>query len=314
SVGKEVQKYHRLHGGENMPADAFALWNLFRDALDPNHESEQLERRLRTPSDMPEQKESRSHKESAEHLLDTEVTCSAPLLTEEPISDKNSSREILNINDDEEDLEEEQKQSLIQISEGKAPRRAGFNYYNEEYDPPPPSNPSYKKKTEKVGFLGAVAQAHEVGDSSFCFPALMAVDGDGEPEWKPLPFKIVKELRSAVKDLGPTAPYALQLVENIGAQWLTPFDWQQTARSCLTPGQYLLWKTEYEELAKAAIQSQLLKKTRDGNRYTMEQFLGTDDWVSPADQEIQIPKNGFGGLPPAQTNNWGPQNPFAGQR
>lgn len=41
---------------------------------------------------------------------------------------------------------------------------------------------------------------------------------------------------------------------------MTPFDWQQTAHSCLSPDQYLLWKTEDEELANTVIQKTDCKK------------------------------------------------------
>ena len=96
-------------------------------------------------------------------------------------------------------------------------------------------------------------------------PIVWAINEGGELHWEPLSFKLLKELKAAVKDLGPSSPYTLQLVENVSSQWLTPFNWQQTAKSCLTPGQYLLWKTEYEESTKATAQSQ---KDRRQSRIT----------------------------------------------
>lgn len=37
-VGEQLKTYYTLHGLEKVPVDAFALWNLIRDALDPAHE------------------------------------------------------------------------------------------------------------------------------------------------------------------------------------------------------------------------------------------------------------------------------------
>ena len=40
SVGKQLKIYHAEHGSENVPTDAFSLWNIIRDALDPAPEYE----------------------------------------------------------------------------------------------------------------------------------------------------------------------------------------------------------------------------------------------------------------------------------
>ena len=53
-LGDAMHAHHRLYGNEKVPAIAFALWNLFRDCLDPRHESEQLSKRGRSPDEMSE--------------------------------------------------------------------------------------------------------------------------------------------------------------------------------------------------------------------------------------------------------------------
>lgn len=68
---------------------------------------------------------------------------------------------------------------------------------------------------------------------------------------------------------------------------MTPFDWQQTAHSCLSPGQYFLWKTEYKELAKTVIQKTDCKKTLDQTTISMLQL--TEDYSSPQVQ-LSLPK------------------------
>ena len=42
SVGKQLKIYHAEHGSENVPTDAFSLWNIIRDALDTAPESEKV--------------------------------------------------------------------------------------------------------------------------------------------------------------------------------------------------------------------------------------------------------------------------------
>ena len=41
-VGKQLKTYHAEHGSEKVPNDAFSLWNIIRDDLDPAPESEKV--------------------------------------------------------------------------------------------------------------------------------------------------------------------------------------------------------------------------------------------------------------------------------
>ena len=41
-VGKQLKTYHAEHGSEKVFTDAFALWNIIRDTLDPAPESEEV--------------------------------------------------------------------------------------------------------------------------------------------------------------------------------------------------------------------------------------------------------------------------------
>ena len=53
-LGDAMHVHHSLCGNERVPANAFVLWNLFRECLDPRHESEQLRRRVRSLNEMSE--------------------------------------------------------------------------------------------------------------------------------------------------------------------------------------------------------------------------------------------------------------------
>ena len=41
-VGKRLKTYYTQHGLEKVPTDAFSLWNMIRDGLDPAPESEKV--------------------------------------------------------------------------------------------------------------------------------------------------------------------------------------------------------------------------------------------------------------------------------
>ena len=46
-VGKQLQTYYSLHGPNHVPVDAFSLWTLIRDCLDPEHEGHKIQTVLR---------------------------------------------------------------------------------------------------------------------------------------------------------------------------------------------------------------------------------------------------------------------------
>lgn len=83
------------------------------------------------------------------------------------------------------------------------------------------------------------------------------------------------------------APYTLQILDMVANNWLTPYDWMQTAKATLSPGDYVLWRTEYEDKSKEAI-THCLK--RHGPKPTMPMLMGTEDYATPQNQ-IRIPRD-----------------------
>lgn len=74
-------------------------------------------------------------------------------------------------------------------------------------------------------------------------------DEEGQPvrlnRHNPIPFKSIKELKLTCVQYGSTAPYTQAMLEMLSLEALTPADWKNLARACLTPGDFLLWKSEY---------------------------------------------------------------------
>lgn len=138
-----------------------------------------------------------------------------------------------------------------------------------------------------VGFQGALAEARKVGDTSLGIFSVMELGENDEPVWEPMPLKTLKELQSAVKSLGPSAPYILQVLDMVASLWLTPYDWTQTAKATLSPGDYILWRTEYEDRCKDSIVQSIKKR---GPKPTMSMLMGTEDYALPQDQ-VKIPRD-----------------------
>ena len=92
---------------------------------------------------------------------------------------------------------------------------------------------------------------------------------DLNPTWEPLPMKMIKELKQACSLYGATAPYTLTLLGALSTRWMTPHDWRTVAKACLSGGQYLLWRTEVEDVA----QKQADTNCRRGPRQIVQDVL-----------------------------------------
>ena len=105
-----------------------------------------------------------------------------------------------------------------------------------------------------------------------CFPVIFdSKQGEkaGAIQWEPIQMKMIKESKHACASCGPTAPYTLQLLEILAARWMKPYDWKAVAKACLSGGQFILWRTEYEDLAQKQADSNLTY----GPRYIVKNML-----------------------------------------
>jgi hypothetical protein len=98
----------------------------------------------------------------------------------------------------------------------------------------------------------------------------------GQPQrhYEPIPFKTFKDLKEACTMYGATAPFTQQLLNSIAAgSALPPDDWMAIAKACLSPGDYLLWKTSYTEICK----EQATRNTAHGIPIAADMLLGQGD-------------------------------------
>lgn len=74
----------------------------------------------------------------------------------------------------------------------------------------------------------------------------------------------------------------MSLVEALAGWWMTPNDWQGAAKSCLSGGDYIIWRIENEDYCKAEA-----KKSRV---VTEAMLLGTGVWDS-AQAQLKLSKD-----------------------
>lgn len=93
-------------------------------------------------------------------------------------------------------------------------------------------------------------QAQERGEDLSGFAAFPVTTGNqGQRIYLALNFKVLKEIKTAAAQYGPTAPFTLSLLDNAGREALCPGDWKVIAQACLSGGDFLLRKAEYSDRA-----------------------------------------------------------------
>lgn len=109
-------------------------------------------------------------------------------------------------------------------------------------------------------------------------------DGVELVEHQPFPFKILKELKQAVTQFGPTSPYTIGLIRGIAdGNRMVPIDWNASAKACLSPAQFLQFKSWWVDGAE--IQSRQNQAAQIS--ITKDQLVGDGDWLN-TEQQIRM--------------------------
>ncbi|XP_066096891.1 endogenous retrovirus group K member 21 Gag polyprotein [Saccopteryx bilineata] len=257
-VGKDLKLYYELHGPEKVPVDAFALWSLIKDALNPEHEMHKLSKATAPPKEeTPLIRNRRQSQDSTNHAMaffklskyqnDSENHLS-------PTDEAELEDEAAKNNRNNEDWK---SKTVLPILYSSKTNKQDENKAIKMSLPLPVQSPDVKEKkksSELTGLQKAIQASCDQGetDLALCFPVAVAGEFDDEenPTWEPLPYKLLKELKMACSQYGPTSPYTMSLIETVSHNWMTPYDWEQVARACLYEGNCLLWIAECEEKAK----------------------------------------------------------------
>ncbi|KAL6054647.1 hypothetical protein STEG23_035338 [Scotinomys teguina] len=92
-----------------------------------------------------------------------------------------------------------------------------------------------------------------------------------------LGYKQLKDLAEAVRTYGVSASFTVALMERLAQNAMTPSDWFNTAKACLSLGQYLDFKSIYTDLAHTQARTNVL----NGNQHwTADMLLGQGQWTN----------------------------------
>lgn len=275
-LGKDLKWYATTHENEPVPRQMFPIWLQIRDALTDKTDLELLAEEVQSV------KEQECHPIAPTTVGGYGATGPAEV-THAEIQD-----------DDDWGLEDEARKYEEEMYPDDRDHRdlntVALPAFPLKGKAPLPVPKSRRKLLPPVGFQAAVKEARQTGDLSLICPIVTISEFDDDSQWEPLPLKILKELQTAVRTSGPSAPFTLQIVDLVASQWMTPSDWHQTARSTLSPGDYVLWRTEYEERCKVSLKKNLVGGGKKGAKQpTLEMMLGTGDYIDQQSQ-VRIPK------------------------
>ncbi|XP_029459083.1 endogenous retrovirus group K member 113 Gag polyprotein-like [Rhinatrema bivittatum] len=107
--------------------------------------------------------------------------------------------------------------------------------------------------------------------------------GGREMNWSALPYSVLRELRTSIKETGFHSSYTRGLLEAMSNGYkLVPQDWKDLSRMLLTPAQYVVWESEYQREA-------LIAGTASGGAYLPEQLFGSGQFATIEQQALGIP-------------------------
>ena len=108
---------------------------------------------------------------------------------------------------------------------------------------------SNSSEVHQVPLERAVSQARGRGQNTsdmLAFPVVEVVDQQDTRvrHYQTLDFKLIKELKTAVVQYGPSAPFTQALLDTVMESHLTPIDWKIPCKATLS-GDFLLWDSEW---------------------------------------------------------------------
>ncbi|ERE74148.1 Retroviral matrix containing protein [Cricetulus griseus] len=108
---------------------------------------------------------------------------------------------------------------------------------------------SFKVSEKQHPKMATVKQGHHpIAPPPYCLKEEVG-DGNQQRYHEPIDFKIVKALAESVRTYGVTAAFTIAQVEALTRFCMTPGDWMNLVRACLSLGQYLDWRAFQIEFA-----------------------------------------------------------------
>jgi hypothetical protein len=115
-----------------------------------------------------------------------------------------------------------------------------------------------------------------------------------------IPFKRLKEVKQACTMYGSMLPFMLGLLQSVvGDTVLPPDDWTGLAKACLSPGDYLLWKTGFVELNQEQANHNLVHRLH----ITADMLMGRGPFEG-TDNQLQYPLQAYQQIAITGTRAW----------
>ncbi|KAK1339707.1 hypothetical protein QTO34_018262 [Cnephaeus nilssonii] len=316
-----MRNHYKAFGPNKTPIDAFSLWSSIRDCLDPRYDHNQ-------PSLKPGKKEKQctgtkkgSEKDSI--LKKSNVNFKDKL---NPQNEEDFEEATALCHDDDTGVvqaKEEEDYFSARTEEGsdmedvleqflEALKRLGKKKRSRGGSPrrsPLPCAAPVPLSPLQMALQEARKACEDLGIHAF--PVMERVNpnsGQRERTYDLLPFKTLKELKTACAQYGPTSPYTLTILETIASEALPPNDWRAIAKACLSGGDYLLWKSEYDEKAK----EQAARNRATQVNISFEMLTGEGAYADTHNQ-IQYPLEAYGQINGAGIKAW-KKLPTSGQK
>ncbi|XP_042521622.1 endogenous retrovirus group K member 10 Gag polyprotein-like [Dipodomys spectabilis] len=274
-IGKMIQEHYDANGPEKTPVDAFTLWNLVRDSLDPRHEQIKFNQLIRKVGQGNESRPAPGAHTAAQKKSNTLIKVESIESENEKNSDGSDAEEKSDDSDTEEKIydepiedktvhfEEMLNSFMKKLSQIEAMQRPPLRVNvceptltalgDSDFFPPPPLPVIPQTQSTRHSALQlSLAQADQRGEdiSGFhLFPVME--DQNQQRTHQPIQFKQIRDLKNACAQYGPTAPFTQVILEILSTDALCPNDWKQLARAYLSGGDYLLWKSEFVEQCQA---------------------------------------------------------------
>lgn len=133
---------------------------------------------------------------------------------------------------------------------------------------------SQSKDKGKVKISNSLISEKEKRKIQMAFPVWE--DAQNQRQHSPLDLKQLKTLVESVQTYGVSASFTLALIERLAANAMTPDDWSNTVKACLSMGQYLDWKSIYQELCIAQAKQNIANQRP---QWSFDMLTGQGQWV-----------------------------------
>lgn len=110
------------------------------------------------------------------------------------------------------------------------------------------------------------------------YPVFQDPNNNNARYYEPIPYKQLKDLVEAAKTYGANAAYTQTLLQRFTGQAMTPSDWWEIARACLSTGQYLDYRSIVVDAAH--VQARINAQHQGRAPWNADMLLGQGNWAA----------------------------------